>query len=214
MPLKAWVKSALDLVIQDHMAEPGLEFVWVGDDAVDPLEQAQTLQILVGAGIKTREEARADLGLAPAAGVGAPPNASAKPQVGLGKLFNPDQPRDDDGRWTSDGASAPVGSSARKPRPTRVQVANNDAVMSDAGAADVAQIVEPEPPPIEPPVEEGRSEIGAGATNPSTSSDGPSETARFSSEELLNGHFEDHGSDFGATTASEYEQQASDFLTN
>jgi filamentous hemagglutinin len=95
-----------------------------------------------------------------------------------------------------------------------VQVANNDAVMSDAGAADVAQIVEPEQPPIEPPVEEGRSETGAGATNPSSSSDGPSETARFSSEELLNGHFEDHGSDFGATTASEYEQQASDFLTN
>jgi hypothetical protein len=28
------------------------------DDAIDPLEQAQTLQILVGAGIKTREEAR------------------------------------------------------------------------------------------------------------------------------------------------------------
>ena len=45
------------------MAEPALEFVWVGDDAIDPLEQAQTLQILVGAGIKTREEARADLGL-------------------------------------------------------------------------------------------------------------------------------------------------------
>ena len=68
VPLKAWVKNALDCVIQDCMNEPGLEFVWVGDDAVDPLEQAQTLQILVGAGIKTREEARADLGLAPAAG--------------------------------------------------------------------------------------------------------------------------------------------------
>jgi hypothetical protein len=27
----------------------------VGDDAIDPLEQAKTLQILVGAGIKTRE---------------------------------------------------------------------------------------------------------------------------------------------------------------
>ena len=37
VPLKAWVKSALDLVIQDCMNEPGLEFVWVGDDAVDPL---------------------------------------------------------------------------------------------------------------------------------------------------------------------------------
>ena len=65
VPLKAWVKNALDHVIQECMNEPGLEFVWVGDDAIDPLEQAQTLQILVGAGIKTREEARADLGLAP-----------------------------------------------------------------------------------------------------------------------------------------------------
>ena len=62
IPLKAWVKNALDCVIQDCMAEPGLEFVWVRDDAVNPLEQAQTLNILVSAGIKTPEEARADLG--------------------------------------------------------------------------------------------------------------------------------------------------------
>jgi hypothetical protein len=62
VPLKSWIKSALDRLIQECMNEPGLEFVWVGDDAVDPLQQAQTLQILVGAGIKTREEARAELG--------------------------------------------------------------------------------------------------------------------------------------------------------
>ena len=67
VPLKAWVKNALDHVIQVCMNEPGLEFVWVGDDAIDPLEQAQTLQILVSTGIKTREEARADLGLGGAA---------------------------------------------------------------------------------------------------------------------------------------------------
>jgi hypothetical protein len=35
----------------------------VGDDSIDPLQQTQTLQILVSAGIKTREEARAELGL-------------------------------------------------------------------------------------------------------------------------------------------------------
>jgi hypothetical protein len=63
VPLKNWVKSALDEVIQVCMAEPALEFVWVGDDAIDPLQQAQTLNILVSAGIKTREEARAELGL-------------------------------------------------------------------------------------------------------------------------------------------------------
>jgi Phage portal protein len=63
VPLKAWVKNALDHVICVCMNEPAIEFVWVGDDAIDPLEQAQTLQILVNSGIKTREEARADLGL-------------------------------------------------------------------------------------------------------------------------------------------------------
>jgi hypothetical protein len=66
------VKNALDHVIRECMNEPGLEFVWVGDDAVDPLEQAQTLEILVNARIKTREEARADLGLGPMAGAAAP----------------------------------------------------------------------------------------------------------------------------------------------
>ena len=42
--LKAWIKNALDYVIQVCMNEPGLEFVWVGDDAIDPLQQAQTLK--------------------------------------------------------------------------------------------------------------------------------------------------------------------------
>ena len=60
--LKRWLKNALDHVIHVCMNKPGLEFVWVGDDAVDPLEQAQTPQILVGAGIKTREEARGGSG--------------------------------------------------------------------------------------------------------------------------------------------------------
>jgi hypothetical protein len=66
VPLKAWIKTALDRVIQNYLRAPDLEFVWVGDDAVDPLEQAQTLNILVAAGIKTRDEARAELGLGPA----------------------------------------------------------------------------------------------------------------------------------------------------
>jgi hypothetical protein len=49
-----------------------------------------------------------------------------------------------------------VGSVARKPRPTGVQVANNDAMMSDvrgdasSQAIELAQIIEPEPPPPPP----------------------------------------------------------------
>ena len=50
VPLKAWVKNALDHVICVCMNEPGLEFVWVGDDAVDPLEQAQTVKIFPSRG--------------------------------------------------------------------------------------------------------------------------------------------------------------------
>jgi hypothetical protein len=141
VPLKAWVKNALDQVICVCMNEPGLEFVWVGDDAIDPLEQAQTLQILVGAGIKTREEARADLGLAPAGG------APGKPQAGLGKL-NPHH--DERGQFaTADNAAGPVGSPTRKPRRTPVQVASNDAMMSDAivdgGTADEAAVAQTSP---------------------------------------------------------------------
>jgi hypothetical protein len=104
------------------MNEPGLEFVWVGDDAVDPLEQAQTLQILVGAGIKTREEARADLGLAPAGG---------EPVAKQVAKYNPHH--DERGQFaTADGAVATVGSPTRKPRPTHVRVASKDGSATHA----------------------------------------------------------------------------------
>jgi hypothetical protein len=111
VPLKAWVKNALDHVICICMNEPGLEFVWVGDDAVDPLEQAQTLQILVGAGIKTREEARADLGLGPTGG------APGKAPASLGK-HNPHH--DERGQFASaDNAAATVGNHGRNQSDTR-----------------------------------------------------------------------------------------------
>jgi hypothetical protein len=89
------------------MDEPGLEFVWVGDDAIDPLQQAHTLQILVGAGIKTREEARAELGLG-AAGAAAP----GKGPAGLVK-FNANHSRIT-GQFTS--ADDPDAPPAETPR--------------------------------------------------------------------------------------------------
>jgi hypothetical protein len=69
VPLKAWVKTALDRVIGLSFAAPDLEFAWVGDDAIDPLQQAQTIAILVNAGVKSVAEARADLGLGRGNGV-------------------------------------------------------------------------------------------------------------------------------------------------
>ncbi len=70
VPLKAWLKGVLDEIVQVCLKQPDLEFAWVGDDAVDPLQQARALSLLVGAGIKTREEARAELALAPEPAVG------------------------------------------------------------------------------------------------------------------------------------------------
>ena len=94
------------------------------------------MQILVAAGIKTREEARADLGLAPAAG--APPVAKRGVQHALLGKFNPHH--DERGQFAAaDNAAGPVGSPTRKPRRTPVQVASNDAMMSDAGPSVLAQ---------------------------------------------------------------------------
>ena len=124
------------------MNEPGLEFVWVGDDAIDPLEQAQTLQILVGAGIKTREEARADLGLAPAGG-GAPWQARWQ---GWGSSIRITTSAASSRRRTN--AAGPVGSPAQAAA-TPVQVASNDAMMSDAivdgGTADEGAVAQTSP---------------------------------------------------------------------
>jgi hypothetical protein len=118
VPLKAWIKNALDHVIQVCLGEPDLEFVWVGDDAVDPLQQAQTLNILVGAGIKTIAEARADLGLA----------AEAKAAPALGKH---NQNHDEAGRFTTAENAVEPGAGDAKP-PKGVQVASRTDTRTDA----------------------------------------------------------------------------------
>ena len=141
VPLKAWVKSALDHVIQLYLGQPDLEFIWVGDDAVDPLQQAQTLNILVAAGIKTIAEARADLGLAP----------GGKAATEVGK-FNPNH--DERGRFaTADNAVEPGGGHTDTPK--GVEVAANDTARtrSEGSVATVAQL----PPEEEPKPETEKS---------------------------------------------------------
>ena len=120
VPLKAWVKGALDHVIQVYLGEPDLEFVWVGDDAIDPLQQAQTLNILVAAGIKTIAEARADLGLAP--------QAKAPPAFGKFNPYHDERARfaTADGAVDTEGAKAPKGA----------RVAANDATGTRSDASD------------------------------------------------------------------------------
>jgi hypothetical protein len=114
------------------MGERDLEFVWVGDDAIDPLQQAQTLNILVSAGIKTREEARAELGLGGAKGTPGPVTK---------RNFDPNQPRDEDGRWTTEGAGPAKPEDSRSP-PARGHKETTGNGAGEASAyADVGTLV-------------------------------------------------------------------------
>ncbi|MBV9290349.1 MAG: hypothetical protein JO288_21455, partial [Hyphomicrobiales bacterium] len=127
------------------MGERDLEFVWVGDDAIDPLQQAQTLQILVSAGIKTREEARAELGLGGEGKAG----REAGPQ-GLGK-FNPYH--DERGRFTTaDDAVDPGGVAGSSSKPSGPLTAGLDNIATDAivdgGTANQAGITQTAPKPV------------------------------------------------------------------
>jgi len=66
-PLKNWIKDAMDDIIQRLMGFGDLEFVWSGDDEIDPLEKAKETEILISCGVKTRAEARTEYGLDPTA---------------------------------------------------------------------------------------------------------------------------------------------------
>jgi hypothetical protein len=118
VPLKAWVKMMFDRVIGEYFREPDLEFYWVGDDAVDPLQQAQTIAILVNAGVKTRDEARADLGLGRGAGV---------------TKFNPYH--DERGRFTDAGHAVEPGAESSSTNASNEQ---RDPVKDDPRVSDAA----------------------------------------------------------------------------
>lgn len=94
-PLKLWLKDVLDLIINVYMGEPSVEFAFNDEDENDPLEQAQTLQVLVNTGIKNRDEARDDLGLE-----AIPDGAGAEYNVtlggGLAPIMVPEEPPPDE----------------------------------------------------------------------------------------------------------------------
>jgi hypothetical protein len=168
VPLKAWVKMALDRVIGVCFGAPDIEFYWVGDDAVDPLQQAQTIAILVNAGVKTVAEARVELGLGGAAGV---------------VKFNPFH--DEQGRFTTaEGAVEP--GTHEHPKPSgegdvtetrRLPTTDANGTPRQQQEAQIDPVPMPEPPPPasgEPPASApvGRSgspiEIQRGTNDPGT----------------------------------------------
>ncbi|HLY54984.1 MAG TPA: phage portal protein [Stellaceae bacterium] len=64
-PLMRWLKRVVDEVLARTMGWPDLELVWRDTVEQDPQKQAEIATSLVAAGITTRNEARATLGLPP-----------------------------------------------------------------------------------------------------------------------------------------------------
>ena len=65
-PTKVWAKGMMDIIIQHHLGQPDLEWVWgYGEQEQDPLTKSQIHAAYVGAGIMTKDEVREELGLKP-----------------------------------------------------------------------------------------------------------------------------------------------------
>ncbi len=122
-PLQNWVKALVDRVLAEDFAAPDLEFAWNEDRGLSASEAMSVNTGYVAAGLKTRNEVRAELGLDPLPGGDAalvttgtglaplhPAEPTAKRRAAKDWTFDPGQPRDENGRWTAeggDGASAP-----------------------------------------------------------------------------------------------------------
>jgi hypothetical protein len=138
LPILAWIKRLCDHVIHLLGAE-NLEFVWGRESVADPTIQRENLVAYVGAGMMTRRRAAEILGetlpddpmadvLTVTTGQGVVTLGSNSPTSDVEKRygrfsalgfdalkiekFDPDQPRDENGRWASTtGAPAQIGSS-------------------------------------------------------------------------------------------------------
>ncbi|EMU4915606.1 TPA: phage portal protein, partial [Neisseria gonorrhoeae] len=60
--LKNWVKALIDDVLARYMDMAAYEFVWKGEESLNPKEQAEIYAIYKNAGILTADEIRAELG--------------------------------------------------------------------------------------------------------------------------------------------------------
>jgi hypothetical protein len=67
-PLLVWLKGLIDRIISQVLGCDDLEFAWSDRTAPDPQVQVTIAAAYVAAGIKTRNEVRAELGLEPIAG--------------------------------------------------------------------------------------------------------------------------------------------------
>jgi hypothetical protein len=61
-PIMLWIKSLIDQVIEEDFGYADLEFEWLEEKAADLLKQAQITDMKIKAGLKTINEARAEVG--------------------------------------------------------------------------------------------------------------------------------------------------------
>lgn len=61
-PVMTWVKNLMDVVIEDHMGWPDLEFDWVDEQSIDPATRATVHKTYIDAGVITPDEVREELG--------------------------------------------------------------------------------------------------------------------------------------------------------
>jgi hypothetical protein len=149
-PLMAWLKALVDRVIRRVLGFDDLEFAWVAETSTDLAKQAEVDTAYVAAGIKSRNEIRATLGLDPLPGgdaltVAGPVQALAQVLSGgpVAKAgFNPDEARDGRGRWTGDGGGAAARPDLRYGQARATLVAATSAAPAPA---------EPSVPPMEMP---------------------------------------------------------------
>ncbi len=150
-PLMAWLKALIDRVIRRVLDFDDLEFAWVVETSTDLAKQAEVDTAYVAAGIKSRNEIRASLGLDPLPGgdaltVAGPIQALAQVLSGgvVAKAgFNPGEARDAQGRWTGDGG----GVGAARPD---LRYGQAQATLVAATSAAPAP-AEPSVPPMEMP---------------------------------------------------------------
>ena len=131
-PLKLWLKDVLDQIINVYMDEPTVEFAFNDEDENDPLEQAQTLQVLVNAGIKNRNEARDDLGDEAIPGGD---EYSISTPMGLKAITIPEEP---DPAPTAPPAMAPPGAPVDANAPALIPTRRQKAAQGAGGAKTAA----------------------------------------------------------------------------
>lgn len=64
-PIQNWVKSLMDDILAEEFGSEDLEFIWRGDDELDPVKRQQITTAYVNGGLLPVNEARVDMGKEP-----------------------------------------------------------------------------------------------------------------------------------------------------